>query len=133
MIKRLGKICGLLAAVLVWTGVQADEVFTGTTEGGAFYAIIVPMDWNGHLVIWNHGYQFGPIAPVNPSLDPMVSDMGALAPLQLSQGYAVAASSYQQNQWAVFTTMSNLPFNSILRSILSIFPILVSHSLQSSA
>ncbi len=86
MIRRLSEICGLFAAFVLCSGVSADEVFTGNTEGGAFYAIIVPTVWNGDLVIWNHGYQFGPIGPVNPSLNPMVSGMGPLAPVQLAEG-----------------------------------------------
>ena len=108
MFQRLVQIASLLALLALTTTATAQTVHTGQTEGGAFFAIIVPPNWNGDLVVWNHGYQFSPIAPVNPSLDPSESDMGPLAPLQLAQGYAVAASSYQQNQWAVFTTRDDL-------------------------
>ena len=108
MFQRLVQITSLLALLALTTTATAQTVHTGQTEGGAFFAIIVPPNWNGDLVVWNHGYQFSPIAPVNPSLDPIESDMGPLAPLQLAQGYAVAASSYQQNQWAVFTTRDDL-------------------------
>ena len=100
MIKRTSKICGLLAALVLWSGMPANAQLTGQTEGGAFYTIAVPDPWNGDLVIWNHGYDFNPVGP-NP-------DLGPLAPLQLFEGYAVAASSYQQNQWAVFTTREDL-------------------------
>lgn len=75
---------------------------TGQTASGAYYKFQVPMGWtpaNG-LVIWNHGYSFNPIGPV--------SDMGPLVSLHLSQGYAVAASSYSQSQWAVFDTVADI-------------------------
>ena len=70
-------------------------VISGETKD-SYYQFAVPADWNGALVIWNHGYSFGPPGP-----DP---DLGPLADVQLFQGYAVAASSYSQSQWAVFAT-----------------------------
>ncbi len=100
MIQRMSKICGLLVALVLGSGLPANAQITGQTEGGAFFTIVVPPAWNGDLVIWNHGYEFSPISP-NP-------DLGPLAALQLSEGYAVAASSYQQNQWAVFDTRDDL-------------------------
>ena len=78
----------------------AETVVTGTTGGGAFFKIAVPDHWNGDLVIWNHGFSLSPVGPV--------SDLGPLAVLQLSEGYAVAASSYQQNGWALFKTKNDL-------------------------
>lgn len=63
---------------------------------GAFYRIEVPDNWNGDLVVWNHGM----VGDEPVALD--MSDLGVLAPLQLSQGYAVAASSYRMPGWALF-------------------------------
>ncbi|MFQ5458598.1 MAG: hypothetical protein ACE5FC_09145, partial [Myxococcota bacterium] len=64
---------------------------------GAFFRIVVPDVWNGDLVIWNHGFSLSPIGPV--------SDLGPLAfPVQIPEGYAVAASSYSQIGWALFKT-----------------------------
>jgi len=100
--KRLVITFALVVAILgavVATG-NAQTVLTGNTDGGAFFKIVVPAVWNGDLVIWNHGYSFNPIGPV--------SDLGPLNALQLSEGYAVAASSYQQNNWAVFKTKNDL-------------------------
>jgi hypothetical protein len=37
-----------------------------------------------------------------------VTDLGPLAPLQLSEGYAVAASSYRQAGWALFKSKNDL-------------------------
>ena len=56
--------------------------------------------WNGDLVINNHGFDFNPPAP-NPGLGP-------LAALQLSEGYAVAASSYSNCCWTLFSTQKDL-------------------------
>jgi hypothetical protein len=78
---------------------SADTVVTGD-DGQAFYRIVVPDAWNGDLVIWNHGFSLAPIGPV--------SDLGPLAALQLAEGYAVAASSYQMPGWALFKTNEDL-------------------------
>jgi hypothetical protein len=78
---------------------QADTTITGEKQG-AFFRITVPDAWNGDLVINNHGFSFGAPTP-NPGL-------GALAPLMLSEGYAVAASSYSQCCWALFSTQQDL-------------------------
>ncbi len=85
--------------------VGLPTVATGQTDGGAFYTIIVPPNWNGDLVIWNHGFSFTPPAPVDPT-DP--NSIGPLADWQLAEGYAVAASSYQRAGWAVFHTKNDL-------------------------
>jgi hypothetical protein len=78
---------------------HADTTITGE-KLGAFFQITVPDNWNGDLVINNHGFEFGTPTP-NPSL-------GGLAPLMLAEGYAVAASSYSQCCWTLFTTQLDL-------------------------
>jgi hypothetical protein len=50
-------------------------------------------------VLIQHGLSFDPPGP-NPSLGPIAS-------LQLSEGYAVAASSYSQRSWALFTAFDD--------------------------
>ena len=74
----------------------ATQVLSGQTASGAYYQIKVPDGWKagGPLVLFQHGLTFDPPKP-NPSLGP-------LADLQLSEGYAVAASSYSQRSWALF-------------------------------
>ena len=79
---------------------RADTVITGDTGEGAYFTIAVPDAWNGELVIWNHGFDLDPPAP-GPSLGP-------LAPIQLDEGYAVAASSFRLSGWAVFKTKNDL-------------------------
>ena len=101
MQKLTRAACLAFALVtLIAPTAPADTTLTGTTDGGAFFRIVVPTVWNGDLVIWNHGFSLSPIGPV--------SDLGPLATLQLNQGYAVAASSYQQIGWALFKTKNDL-------------------------
>jgi hypothetical protein len=92
--RRLLCLAGLLSCVAV---AHAEQDFTGTTPSGAYYRIAVPDGWKSGdaLVLFQHGLSFDPPAP-NPSLGP-------IAGLQLSEGYAVAASSYSQRSWALFT------------------------------
>jgi hypothetical protein len=93
----LALVTALLGAVAGTS--HAQTVLTGNTDGGAFFRIVVPAVWNGDLVIWNHGFSLNPPGPV--------SDLGPISALQLSEGYAVAASSYQQLGWALFKTKND--------------------------
>ncbi len=99
--KRSILMLALVAAFLggAVSSSHADTVLTGNTDGGAFFRIVVPTVWNGELVIWNHGFSLNPIGPV--------SDLGPLSGVQLSEGYAVAASSYQQIGWSLFKTKND--------------------------
>ncbi|MDX1507390.1 MAG: hypothetical protein R3358_03855 [Woeseiaceae bacterium] len=100
MISRLLRSSFATALILCAFPAHAQvTVIAGETKD-SFYQIAVPADWNGGLVIWNHGYSFSPPGP-NP-------DLGPLADVQLAQGYAVAASSYSQSQWAVFATRRDI-------------------------
>jgi len=99
------KVCPILLVFVYMLGLEApalhsQTVLTGTTEGGAYYKVVVPVQWNGDLVVWNHGLSLDLPAP-----DP---DLGPLAALQLAEGYAVAASSYRQAGWALFKTKNDL-------------------------
>jgi hypothetical protein len=93
MQRKVGSILMALAMIASASTAAADTVLDGTTEGGAYFRIVVPDNWNGGLVVYNHGFSLAPAAPV--------TDLGPLAPLQLSEGYAVAASSYRTNGWAL--------------------------------
>jgi hypothetical protein len=98
---RSHTLCGWLLALtaLAPTAALADTTITGQKHG-AYFQITVPTVWNGDLVINNHGFDFNPPAP-NPGLGP-------LAPLMLAQGYAVAASSYSNCCWTLFSTKKDL-------------------------
>lgn len=71
---------------------------TGTLPDGATWKAEVPSPWNGTLILYNHGY-VPPIPGIqNPAID--VSDPLTGGYL-LSQGYALAGSSYASIGWAV--------------------------------
>lgn len=71
----------------------------GQDQNGAYFLIAIPSDYNGQLVLWNHGYSLNPPDKVS------AKDLGpGLGLLEL--GFAVAASSYRPNAiglggWAV--------------------------------
>jgi pimeloyl-ACP methyl ester carboxylesterase len=69
---------------------------TGTLPDGATYKIEVPSNWNGTLWLYSHGY----VSPgsSNPATD--VGDPVTGAAL-LSQGFALAGSSYATTGWAI--------------------------------
>ena len=101
MLRTLRTLALTLICLIAIVGTSnADTMLEGSTGGGAFFKIVVPDVWNGDLVIWNHGFSLSPIGPV--------SDLGPLVDVQLAEGYAVAASSYQQFGWAVFKTKIDL-------------------------
>ncbi|HEY3061058.1 MAG TPA: prolyl oligopeptidase family serine peptidase [Chloroflexota bacterium] len=64
--------------------------------GGAAFRIEIPDNWNGTLVLYSHGY----VTPgsANPARD--VGDVLTGAYL-LSNGYALAGSSYSTTGWAI--------------------------------
>jgi pimeloyl-ACP methyl ester carboxylesterase len=81
-----------------------DKVACTGTLHGAKYEIKLPQKWNGTLLIYSHGYRYAQPAP--PAFAPVetsaesASDPATAAAL-LSQGYALAGSSYKSNGWAV--------------------------------
>jgi pimeloyl-ACP methyl ester carboxylesterase len=80
---------GASAAPITINGSATDsfgKVFT--------YKIEVPDPWNKTLVLYSHGYSFGP----SPATD--VGDAGTRAWL-LANGYAIAGSSYSTSGWAL--------------------------------
>ena len=83
---------------------------TGEIDG-AKYAIKLPKQWNGTLLLYSHGYRFAQPAPPDygavetnaqvSSTDNDGSGSDALSQQLLSAGYALAGSSYRSNGWAV--------------------------------
>ena len=71
-------------------GPQHEE---GELGPGALYAIDIPENWNGDLVLWLHGYTPAEAAVALPSVQ--------LRAFLLSQGFAVAASSFSENGYVV--------------------------------
>jgi hypothetical protein len=100
----------VVCLALVAAGVlsASAQTFVTGTAGHAHFKFAVPANWNGDLVIWNHGYSLSPITPF--AIDPLnpLDGLGPLAALQFSEGYALAASTYRQVGWAVFKSNNDL-------------------------
>jgi hypothetical protein len=97
ILLAIGAVVLFIGSLAIDSPAHAERVLTGTTASGAYYRIAVPDTWkNGDsLILFQHGLTFEPPGP-NP-------DLGPIADLQLSEGYAIAASSYSQRTWALFT------------------------------
>ena len=78
------------AAVSPWAMVIDGE------EGGALYRLMMPVSWNGDLVVLAHGY----VDPLLPVTLP-VADFAAFADSVGRRGFAVAFSSYAENGMVV--------------------------------
>lgn len=77
------------------TSICAGQTLTGMI-GGADYKIEMPASWNGTLLLYSHGYVFpGQLNPATDVGDPLT---GAAL---LSQGFALAGSSYSTQGWAL--------------------------------
>jgi len=64
------------------------------TDSGAIWALDKPADWNGDLVVYLHGY--------TPPTDPVALPHNeAIRDSLLGRGFAVAASSFSSNGYAV--------------------------------
>jgi hypothetical protein len=71
------------------TGVPpGTNCVAGVDTHGAFFLMAVPANYNGRLVLWNHGYTLTPPAPL------AAGDLGP-GLLALTQGFAAAASSFR--------------------------------------
>lgn len=66
----------------------------GNIGPGARWSIDRPANWNGDLVVWLHGYS-------NPAQPIALPAFGPMRDALLAQGYAVVASSYSENGYAV--------------------------------
>src|ERR1700675_3987060 len=69
---------------------------TGALPDGANYVMDVPVNWNGTLLLYSHGYTVpGSQLVANDARD------GSTATFLLESGYALAGSSYSTTGWAV--------------------------------
>ncbi|MCB1605816.1 MAG: hypothetical protein KDI71_02420 [Xanthomonadales bacterium] len=95
---RLGSLC-LIFLAMAGPALAVSEQ-RGRTDSGAWYVIQAPDGWQpgDGLVLVNHGFDLRPPTGT-PSLGP-----GVLRERQLAQGYALAASSYSERGWALFST-----------------------------
>jgi hypothetical protein len=73
----------------------------GRVGQGSEYAIFVPDDWNGDLVLYTHGY-IPAAAPVGiASVEALGEHLAELRAFLLAYGFAVAYSSYSENGFNV--------------------------------
>src|ERR1700739_2184845 len=98
MTKRTFSI-SVLALILFsfsLSAVAAVSTYTGTLPDGATFLIQVPSPWNGTLLLYSHGY-------VVPGLPNPAHDVGdpATGAFLLSNGFALAGSSYAHTGWAI--------------------------------
>jgi len=95
--KGMRRAPVFLVLLLAALTAHAAQDLSGTTASGAYYRIVVPDGWKSgdSLILFQHGLTFEPPHPV--------TDLGPIADLQLSEGYAIATSSYSQRSWALFT------------------------------
>src|SRR6201996_5454325 len=68
---------------------------------GVPYRIDIPTNWNGDLVVLMHGYEPKGVPRQNPW------PQNEEAPVFLSRGYAVAASAFASQGWAVGDALEN--------------------------
>jgi len=71
----------------------------GMDSRGAVYRYEVPVDWNGDLVMYAHGYRG--CETDDGGLEPLTVDNPPIREHYLQQGYAWAASSYSKNCYDV--------------------------------
>src|SRR6266436_1497668 len=102
--ERILSLLALTTAFLLTvsgTGHAQTGVTTinGTLPNGkATYLIEVPVNWNGTLFLYSHGYV--PPGSPNPARDVAQGDL-ATRFFMLSSGFALAGSSYATTGWAL--------------------------------
>jgi len=95
---------GILLVLCLLLAIPAHAVpriFTGIAPSGAWYQIEVPDGWQDGdpVVLYQHGFDLA--SPSNPP------GLGPLRDVMLAEGYAVAATSYRQRGWALFTAIAD--------------------------
>jgi pimeloyl-ACP methyl ester carboxylesterase len=96
VIFRLATAFVLLLAPRSGSAQAGVATHTGALPDGATYLIEVPANWNGTLFLYSHGYVVPGTA--NPAQD--VGDP-ATRFFMLSNGFALAGSSYATTGWAI--------------------------------
>lgn len=91
----------LLFALAAVDAHAAVREFTGLAPSGAWYHIAIPDGWHAGnaLVMYQHGLDFK--NATNPP------GLGPLRDVALAEGYAIAASSYRQRGWALFSAIDD--------------------------
>lgn len=72
---------------------QTPRMVEGQLPGGAQWKALVPANFNGHLLVWSHGY--------SPRIDPPEPAPAQYRDLLLQRGYALIASDYGAGGWSL--------------------------------
>jgi hypothetical protein len=109
MPKRLLACSVAALSALLLAAAASPATFEGE-HSGANYKIIVPdTGWNGTLVVLAHGYRDKADHPGEvDNRSAMDAGFTAIANGLAAQGYAVAATSYRDNGWAVKEAIHDL-------------------------
>ncbi len=78
-----------------------DTLVEAIDSKGAIYRYEVPVNWNGDLVMYAHGFRGCVIDEATGALAPLTVDSPPLRAYYLQRGYAWAASSYSKNCYDV--------------------------------
>jgi hypothetical protein len=99
MLRYVIFTVGLIVSALASPAWPAE--FSGRLSTGAWYHVEIPDGWQpgDTLVLYQHGLDFTP--PAN------APGLGPLRDVMLSEGYAVAATTYQERGWALFTAIDD--------------------------
>ena len=93
----LASVAILVLSVVVRARAQTGvTTHSGSLADGATYLIEVPANWNGTLFLYSHGY----VVPGNANPAQDVGDPFTRF-FMLSNGYALAGSSYATTGWAI--------------------------------
>lgn len=100
-LRSTSVFAATLAAILLALSpatAHAQTHFQGEIGPGTTYEIDVPQHWNGSLVLYAHGL-IDPALPLAPPSG--LSEFTLVRNALLASGFAVAASSYSSNGWAL--------------------------------
>jgi pimeloyl-ACP methyl ester carboxylesterase len=94
-LQGIGRVLMAAALVAAMAGsAVAQEHVVGQTGPGALYALDMPAEWNGDLVVYAHGI----VDPVLPVALPSGQDnFTSIRDALLARGFAVASSSFSGN------------------------------------
>ena len=95
-VKTAALLFVIAALLLPLSATATVTTYKGKFSDGSKYLIQVPSNWNGTLVLYSHGY-------VIPGFSNPPEDVGdpITGGYLLSNGYALAGSSYATTGWAV--------------------------------
>lgn len=93
---KLPAVLAIAAIALTPVIAQADDtarVIEGQLPGGARWKALVPANFNGHLLLWSHGY--------SPRIDPPEPAPAEYRDQLLQRGYALLASDFGADGWSL--------------------------------